>query len=107
MILTEPGNLQIKIKHKGNQTQVNDWLNENFIFQKRFDLESEIIRLIDLAISQVTEIFQKQQEHWAFQEITFAIASKRNQNDIWNYFPLNSGKFGNNTHYITFEPLID
>ena len=56
LILTEPGEpLQIKIKHQRQSNPSNDdWLNENFCFPKSgFDLESEIIRLIDLAISQV------------------------------------------------------
>ena len=56
LILTEPGeSLQIKIKHQRQSNPSNDdWLNENFCFPKSgFDLESEIIRLIDLAISQV------------------------------------------------------
>ena len=55
LILTEPGKtLQIKIKHMGQSNPSNnDWLNENFCFPKSgFDLENEIIRLIELAISQ-------------------------------------------------------
>ena len=55
LILTEPGKpLQIKIS-QFQQTSSNkdDWLNENFCFPKNgFDLENEIIRLIELAISQ-------------------------------------------------------
>ena len=55
LILTEIGKpLQIKI-HNYDQSKPHkdDWLNENFSFPKSgFDLENEIIRLIELAISQ-------------------------------------------------------
>ena len=55
LILTEPGKpLQIKINQfQQNSSNKDDWLNENFCFPKNgFDLENEIIRLIELAISQ-------------------------------------------------------
>ena len=55
LILTEPGKpLQIKTQDL-SQPKFNceDWLNESFCFPKNgFDLENEIIRLIELAISQ-------------------------------------------------------
>ncbi len=55
LILTEPEKpLQFGFKeHEPPRSISADWLNENFSFpQKGFDLENEIIRLIQMAISQ-------------------------------------------------------
>ena len=55
LILTEPGKpLQIKTQDLSPpKFNSDDWLNESFCFPKNgFDLENEIIRLIQIAISQ-------------------------------------------------------
>jgi DNA-binding NtrC family response regulator len=55
LILTEPGKiLEIRTNHSVHSiSNPNDWLNENFSFpESGFDLEKEIIRLIQIAIAQ-------------------------------------------------------
>lgn len=55
LILTEPGNtLEIRTNHSlHSNRKPDDWLNENFSFpESGFNLENEIIRLIQMAISQ-------------------------------------------------------
>ena len=55
LILTEPGNvLEIKTNHPIHSiSNPDDWLNENFSFpESGFDLEKEMMRLIQMAIAQ-------------------------------------------------------
>ena len=56
----------------------NDWLNPSFVFPKDgFDLEKEILRLIDQAISQTNEIFRKRQGYLACQNIRYRLQKKK------------------------------
>ena len=55
LILTEPGNaLEIRTNQSIHAiSNPDDWLNENFSFpESGFDLEKELIRLIQMAIAQ-------------------------------------------------------
>ncbi|MBD36749.1 MAG: DNA-binding response regulator [Opitutae bacterium] len=55
LILTEPGNaLEIRTNHPIHSiSNPDDWLNENFSFpESGFDLEKEMVRLIQMAIAQ-------------------------------------------------------
>jgi DNA-binding NtrC family response regulator len=55
VILTEPGDtLEIRTNQSVHAiSNTDDWLNENFSFpESGFDLEKEIIRLIQMAIAQ-------------------------------------------------------